>query len=155
MAKVERNLLFIKSTGTLIGEIPQDTDSSQLNLDKFLIKTVEIDDEAGDYWYGDYSTGEVRSRSDKPVLTESYVKYNTNVTVLKEYPIHKQLNIIIDMLDKNSAVKTDEFIAMKEFIDAARNQHAEQVQAYASNPDAYTWINEDQEQAILAQKQKL
>ena len=49
MAKSNRNLLFIKSNGSLIGEIPEGTDLSSFNLDKFVLKTVELDEEAGDY----------------------------------------------------------------------------------------------------------
>lgn len=153
MAKVARELLFIKNTGVLIGEITPDTDRSTLNLDNFLVKTVELDEDSGDYWYGDYTTGEVRSRSDKPVITESYVKYNTNVTILSEYPIHRQINILIDMLDRSDITKTAEFAAMKEFLDAAKQNHQEQVRSYSSNTGAFTFVSEAEEKDIIAKKQ--
>lgn len=153
MAKKSRDLLFIKNTGVLIGEITPDTDTQSLNLDNFVIKTVELDEDLGDYWYGDYATGEVRSRSDKPVITESYVKYNTNVSILNEYPIHKQLNILIDVINNSDLPKTPEFIAMKEFLDSARANHQEQIQAYGSNPNAYTFVSEEEEKEIIAKKQ--
>jgi hypothetical protein len=154
MAKVTRNLLFIKDSGVLIGELPVDADNSAFNLDKFVVKPVEIDHEEGEYWYGDYTTGEIRARTDKPLITESFVKYNTNAEILNEYPLHKQLNILIDMLDKNATVKTDEFVAFKNYLDAARANHTEQVNAYASNPSAYTWISVEEEKAIIEKKQK-
>jgi len=153
MAKIARELLFIKSTGVLIGEITPDTDRSALNFDSFVTKTVELDEDAGDYWYGDYTTGEVRSRADKPVITESYVKYNTNVTILTEYPIHKQINIIIDMLEKSDMAKTPEFAAMKEFLDAAKQNHKDQIQSYSSNAGAFTFVSEAEEKEIIAKKQ--
>lgn len=153
MAKKLRNLLFIKSTGVLIGEITPDTDTQSLNLDNFVIKPVELDEDLGDYWYGDYTTGEVRSRSDKPVITESYVKYNTNVSILTEYPIHKQLNILIDVINNSDLPKTPDFIAMKEFLDSARANHQEQIQTYGSNPNAYTFISEEEEKEIISKKQ--
>lgn len=153
MAKISRELLFIKNSGVLIGEITADTDRSSLNLDSFLVKTVELDEDAGDYWYGDYATGEVRSRSEKPVITESYVKYNTNVSILTEYPIHKQLNIIIDMLDKSDIAKTSEFTALKEFLEAAKQNHRDQISSYSSNTAAFTFVSEEEEKEIIAKKQ--
>jgi len=136
-----------------MAEITSDTDRTALNLDNFLIKTVELDEDSGDYWYGDYQTGEVRSRSDKPVITESYVKYNTNVMILSEYPIHRQINILIDMLDRSDIAKTAEFSAMKEFLEAAKQNHQEQVRSYSSNTGAFTFVSETEEKETIAKKQ--
>lgn len=154
MTKKSRELLFIKSSGVLIGEITPDTDVHTLNLDNFVVKSVELDEDLGDYWYGDYTTGEVRSRSNKPVITESYVKYNTNVSILNEYAIHKQLNILIDVINASGIPKTPEFIAMKEFLDLAKANHQEQLQAYATNPNAFTFVSEAEENETLEKKQK-
>lgn len=154
MAKVKRDLLFLKNTGVLIGEIHDETDRESLNLEKFVVKAVEFDNELGEYWYGDYETGEIRSRVEKPVITESYVKYDTNLTIVGEYPIHKQLNIIIDMLSKSSVEKTPEFLAMKEFIDTVRLNYQEQIAAYANNPAGYTWISEQEELEMLDKKRR-
>lgn len=153
MTKQVRELLFLKDTGGLIGEITSEMNRDALVLDRFLIKSVEIDEDAGEYWYGDYSTGEIRSRSDKPVITETYVKYTTNVTILTEYPIHKQLNILIDMLANSDIPKTSEFTAMKEFLDAARQNHADQLESYSSNPSAFTYISQAEEQEMIDKKQ--
>jgi|LauGreDrversion4_2_1035121.scaffolds.fasta_scaffold133290_3 hypothetical protein len=153
MTKIARELLFIKNSGVLIGEITPETDRSTLNLDSFVVKMVELDEDAGDYWYGDYTTGEVRSRADKPVITESYVKYNTNVSILNEYPIHKQLNIIIDMLDRSEIAKTSEFTALKEFLEAAKQNHREQIASYSANAAAFTFVSEAEEKEIIAKKQ--
>ena len=122
MAKQTRELLFIKSTGALIGELTTDNDRSKLDLEKFETNVVEFDDEKGEYWYGDYSTGEVRARIDKPVITESHIRYNTNVEVLSKYPIHTQLNIIIDMLAQSDIEKTEKFVKLKEFLDLAQSR---------------------------------
>lgn len=154
MAKVKRDLLFLKNTGVLIGEIHDETDRESLNLEKFVVKSVEFDTELGEYWYGDHDTGEIRSRVEKPVVTESYVKYDTNLTIVGEYPVHKQLNIIVDMLNKSSVEKTPEFLAMKEFIDTVRSNYQEQVAAYANNPEGYTWISEEEELEMLDKKRR-
>jgi hypothetical protein len=155
MAKQTRELLFIKSTGTLIGELTADNDRSKLDLEKFETKEVEFDEEKGEYWYGDYSTGEVRARIDKPVITESHIRYNTNVEVLSKYPIHTQLNIIIDMLAQMDIEKTEKFIELKEFLDLARVNYQEQKSAYASNPEAYTWVSLEEEENHIKNKLNL
>lgn len=138
MEKETRKLLFLKTTGVLIGEITPDTDESALDLTQFNTKIISIDP-ANEFWYGDYATGEIKSRIDKPVIHESILKYNTNLKILKEYPIHSQLSIIIDLLESTSLPKTQEFTTMHEFITAARAEHAEKVQVFSSTPDAYIW----------------
>lgn len=152
MAKKLRTLLFLKSTGVLIGEITPDTDDQVMDLTNFYVRDVQIDEEAGEYWFGDYSTGGVQSRMDKPVVTESALKYASNVKVLSEYPVHKQLNILIDMLDKSNVEKTPEFVAMKAFLDQVRDFHQQKKAAYSSNDNAYVWISLEDERAEAAKK---
>lgn len=149
------DLLFLKSTGVYLGEIPQDTDKSKLDLTNFLVKTVDIDPTRGDYWYGDFATGEIRSKADKPLITESYIRYNTNITVLEKFPIHTQLNIIIDMLAQSNIEKTPKFTELKEYLDVVRAQYQEQKQAYENNTEAYTWISLEEEKEIAKKRQNL
>jgi len=152
MAKENRKLLFLKSTGILIGEVTADTDASVLDLSKFYVRDVSIDTVNQEYWSGDYATGQVMSRLDKPVVTESTLNYATNLKVLETYSIHKQLNILVDMLDKNATEKTPEFVAMRDFLKAVRQEHLQKVQAYSSNSEAYTWVSKEQENAMLSKK---
>jgi len=140
-----RKLLFLKSTGVLIGEITDETDTSILDLTQFLVKEVEIDESKEEYWCGDYATGEVRSRSDKCVVTESEIKYATNLSIISKYPIHNQINIIIDMLANINVEKTPEFIELKTYLDAEIQKHKDKVQAFSSNSDAYIWISAEEE----------
>lgn len=154
MAKQRRELLFLKSTGILIGEITPETDREFLNLEKFATRIVEIDEEIGEYWYGDHISGEIRSRSDKPVITESAVRYITNVDILTVYPIHKQLNILIDLLAQADIPKTPEFLAMKEFLDNTRQQFVEKVELYSTNTDAYEWVSKEKEEELMKAKQQ-
>jgi hypothetical protein len=147
-----RSLLFLKSTGVLIGELTEETDRSIMNLEDFYVKDVAFDGAKEEYWYGDYHTGEVRSRLEKPVITESRIKYNTNVKILQQYPIHTQLSIIIDMLGKTGIEKTSEFAELKQFLDAQLEDHREKVKYYSSNPDTYVWISTEHEAAEHAKK---
>ena len=152
MAKENRKLMFLKSTGVLIGEITEDTDMSVMDLSKVSIKSVEIDVDSGEYWFGDYATGKVMSANDKPLVTESELRYNTNLKILTEYPIHTQLSIVIDMLDKIATEKTPEFVKLKSFLDKERALHKEKVQTYANNPQAYIWVSQEAEDAQNAKK---
>lgn len=152
MAKENVDLLFIKSSGVFIGVLTSETDTSVLDFSQFIVKSVEMDIAAGDFWYGDAFTGEVRSRQDKPVVTESFLRYKTNLTILKEYPIHTQLNILIDMIDKNATVKTPDFEAFKLFLQQMRDTHNEKINYYSSNPEIYTWVSQEEEDAVAEAK---
>lgn len=152
MAKTTRELLFLKTTGVLIGEITEGVDTSVMDLSQFDIKRVDINEEDGEYWYGDYATGMVRSKLEKPVIAESQVKYYTNLKALEQYPIHKQINVIVDMLDKSGMPQTDDFMRMREYLQAIRDEHNEKITVYASNPDVYTWVSEEEEHLQASKK---
>jgi len=147
-----RKLLFLKSTGVLIGEITEDTDTSVMDLSQFYVKDVEFDVANEEYWYGDYHSGKVRSRNDKAVISESMVRYSTNVKIISKYPIHSQIDIIIDMLAKSNLEKTPEFLELKQYLDAEIHKHNEKVKAFSSNPEAYVWISSEEEQQENAKK---
>lgn len=147
MAIETKKLIFVKSNGVLIAMMDKDQDTSYIDLEKFNIKTVEMDVDNGDYWQGDHDSGSIQSKSDKPVVIESTLKYNTNVKILEEYPVHKQLNIIIEMLDASDVPNTPEFTAMKAFIDAAKANLNEKVTAYSTNTGAYTFVSVDDDKA--------
>jgi len=145
MALETKHLIFIKPTGKLVAMMPGDTDISNIDLSKFDTKTVEFDQEAGEYYNGDYETGSVQSRDEKPLVQENTLKYNTNVKILNEYSIHKQLSIIIDMLDKSDIPNTDAFTEMKKFIDDAVIDLKEKTEVYKNNPTAYTFVSSDED----------
>lgn len=150
MAKMKKQLLFSKSTGVMIGEIDESTDTSSLNLHGFDIKNVEIDET--EYWHGDFATGKILSRVEKPVILESMIRYSSNVKALTEWPIHKQLNVLIDMLDKSAMEKTTEFVEMKAFLDKIRQEHKEKVEIYSKNSEAYTWVSQEEESLQISKK---
>lgn len=147
-----RKLLFLKSTGVLIGEITEDTDVSVMDLSQFQVKEVTFNMANEEYWYGDYTTGKVRSRNDKAVVIESVVKYSTNTKIISKYPIHNQIDIIIDMLAKSNLEKTPEFLELKTYLDAEIQKHKDKIQAFASNSDAYVFLSAEEEQQENAKK---
>jgi uncharacterized protein YlxP (DUF503 family) len=147
MATVTKKLIFIKPGGQLVAMMDSDQDISSINTEKFSIKTVELDLDQGEYWLGDYDNGSIQRKTDKPVVLESAVKFNTNVKILEQYPVHQQLNIIIDMLAQSDIPQTAEFTAMKEFIDTARTTHQGAISQYKNNPDTYTFVSSEDDDA--------
>lgn len=138
MAKEERTLLFLKSTGAMIGEITHDTDVSVLDLTQFNTRVILIDEDT-EFWQGDYASGKITSKLDRPIVSEAVLKYNTNVQILSEYPIHSQLSIIVDMLAATDLPKTSEFVALHAFLAEVRAEYKEKVRIYSSTPDTYIW----------------
>jgi hypothetical protein len=153
MSNITRELLFLKDSGALIGEITPDMDKNILNLDKFETLVVDIDHEAGEYWFGDFATGEVRSKNDKPIIRETIAKYHTNTRILEEYPIHKQINIVIDCIQKSDLAKTPEFVAMVDYLATAVDYHRNKIAAY-QDPEVYTYISEAEEREEILKKQQ-
>ena len=153
MTDKTRELLFLKDTGVLIGEITPDMDKNILNLEKFQTLVVDIDHEAGEYWHGDFYTGEVRSKADKPLIRETIAKYHTNTRILEEYSLHKQINIIIDCIQKSDIAKTPEFTAMVDYLSTAVDYHRNKIAAY-QDPEVYTYISEAEEREEILKKQQ-
>jgi hypothetical protein len=150
-----KELLFLKSTGVLIGEVPEDVDRSKLNLTNFDTKVVELDESTGEYWHGDFATGEIRSAAVTPLITEADVRYSTNVFVLEKFPLHTQLNIIIDMLDQSNIAKTEKFIELKSFLDSAREMHRAKIELYSNNSTDYTWLSIEEEKELIQKKSQI
>jgi len=149
MALETKHLIFIKPEGKLIGMMPEDMDIDSIDSTKFDVKTLAFDQEAGQYYNGDFLTGDIESKADKPLVQESTLRYNTNVKILNEYSIHKQLSIIIDMLDKSDIPNTEAFTTMVEFINGAVADLKEKTETYKNNPTAYTFVSKDDDTAHL------
>jgi len=96
-------LLFNKKTGVLIGRIDPSIDVSTLDSEKFITKVVELN--VGEYYWGDYATGKIVNSDNKPYISEKDIRFYTSADILEQYPLYKQLNIIVDMLEKSDLKK--------------------------------------------------
>ena len=123
-------LLFNKKTGVLIGRIDPSIDVASLDKEKFVTKTIQLD--IGEYYWGDYETGKIVHSDEKPYISEKDIRFYASADILDLYPIHKQLNIIVDMLEKSDLEKTPEFKKMLEDIKPFRERANQQMQAYQS-----------------------
>jgi hypothetical protein len=137
MATEKKTFLFNAKNGVFTANL---TDSlkqtpnimDNLDLTKFKVKEVEFDNTTH-YWKGDHDTGSVKPMHDKTVVTEAEVNYNANLRVLEEFPIHKQLNIIIDMLDQSDIPNTEKFTKLKDHVKDIKEEMEEQKKVYAED----------------------
>lgn len=143
MAKETKQLLFNKKTGVLIGDIPLTQSTENLNLDKFEVKTVEIDPIA-EYWDGDYSTGSIKTVDMSTRFTEKTVNTETTSEIEEKYDLYAQLKLIREAIQ---AIGGDslpaEFTAMCTHIEDCITKGKTKKSTY-KNSDAYDYIsNED------------
>ena len=148
MAKEKKTFLFNAKNGVFTANITETLKQNQfimdsLDLTKVKVKEVEFDNTTH-YWDGDYDTGSVKPMHDKTVIKESEVNYNANLRVLEEFPLHKQLNIIIDMLDQSEIPNTEKFTKLKEHVKAIKEETKAQKKVYAEDP-AFEYVSLDSE----------
>ena len=120
MAIEKKTFLFNAKNGVFTANITETLKQDQFILDKldtskFKIKEVEFDNETH-YWSGD----------------------------LEQFPLHKQLNVIIDMLDKSEIPNTEKFTKLKDLIKVVKEETKQQKKVYEED-DAfeYTTIKEE------------
>lgn len=142
-------LLFNKKTGVLIGRIDPSIDVSTLDSEKFITKVVELD--VGEYYWGDYTTGKIVNSDDKPYISEKDIRFYTSADILEQYPLYKQLNIIVDMLEKSDLEKTPEFKKMLEDIKPFRERANLQLQAYQST-NAFSFYSNTQDNELVKKR---
>jgi hypothetical protein len=59
------------------------------------------------------------------------------------------------MLAQSDIPKTEKFIEMKEFLDTIKSTHQEQIAAYSTNTNAYTWVSLEEEKNTTSKKLNL
>lgn len=142
-------LLFNKKTGVLIGRIDPAIDAATLDQDKFVTKIVELD--IGEYYWGDYDTGKIVHSDDKPYISEKDIRFYASADILEKYPLYKQLNIIVDMLEKSDLEKTPEFKQMLEDIKPFRDRANQQMHAYKST-NAFSFYTNEQDDELVKKR---
>ena len=111
---------------------------NSLDTSKFNIKEVEFDNTTH-YWEGDYDTGSVKPMHDKQIIYERAVNTSANMRVLEKWPLHKQINAIIEMLDAADIPNTPKITELKAHIDTIKQETIEMKKVYEQD-DAYEYI---------------
>lgn len=139
----KKTFLFNAKNGVMVADLTEtlkDTPDVMQNLDvsKFKIKEVEFDNTTH-YWDGDHDTGSVKPMHDKPIIYERAVNASANMRVLEKWPLHKQINAIIEMLDAAEIPNTPKITELKAHIDAIKEETKQMKKTYEDD-DAYVYI---------------
>jgi len=146
MAKQLIRLMFNVSNGAVIGAIPDGVSTGGLNPNEINIKTLEYDPDT-EVYVGTFEKGSIKKikdidpAPDAAIIDEEMLNNETKEDLQHVYPLHRQLNIIIDMLNQSSIPNTKEFTEMKAFIDDLRAKNKARKDAYKANPDSYKFIS--------------
>lgn len=146
--KQEYILLFNKKTGVLIGKIDPKL-GENLDSEKFIVKKVKMG--TNEYYFGDYETGKVISTDEKPYISEKDIRFYASADILGLYPYHKQLNIVIDMLEKSNIEKTPEFQLMVHTLKSLREKANMQMKAF-KNSNAFSYYSEEHDKDLLKKR---
>jgi hypothetical protein len=149
MAKQKIRLMFNASNGAVIGAIPSGMSTGGLNPNEVKIKSLDYDPEI-EVYYGDYETGSIQKIADldkapdAAIIDEDMLNIDVKNDIQHVYPIHRQLNILIDMLDNSEIANTEEFNEMKNYIEDIRERNKARKEAFKSNPNSYKFITRQQ-----------
>ena len=143
MAKEKFKLMFNTKNGALLGHLPKGMSTFGLNPDEVKVKTVEYDPDT-EVFIGTLTEGGVKKIADvdegKAFIDEEVLNAGIADKIHQKYPMHKQLNIIIDMLDKCDYPNTPEFAEMIQYIKDLREMNKARKEQYKES-DAYFYAD--------------
>lgn len=155
MAKEKFKMMFNAKNGALLGHLPQGMSTFGLDPDEVKVKTVEYDPDT-EVFLGTYSEGKVHKITDvdtgKAYIDEEILNAGVADQIAEEYPIHRQLNIIIDMVNKSDMPNTPEFTKMMKFIQDLREMNKTRKEEYKKG-DAYYYV--DRKMSELDRKKRM
>ena len=143
MAMERKTFLFNAKNGVFTADLTETLKTTpdvmnSLDLSKFKIKEVDFDNTTH-YWDGYYDTGSVKPMHDKQIIYERAVNTSANVRVLEKWPLHKQINALIEMLEQADIPNTPKITELKEHIEAIKQETIEMKKVYEED-DAYEYI---------------
>ena len=143
MTMERKTFLFNAKNGVFTADLTETLKATpdvmdSLDLSKFKVKEVDFDNTTH-YWEGDYDTGSVKPMHDKQIIYERAVNTSANMRVLEKWPLHKQINAIIEMLDAADIPNTPKITELKAHIDTIKQETIEMKKVYEED-DAYEYI---------------
>tara|TARA_Y100001937_G_scaffold73673_1_gene100175 strand:- start:395 stop:871 length:477 start_codon:yes stop_codon:yes gene_type:complete len=143
MAMEKKTFLFNAKNGVFTADLTETLKATpnvmdSLDLSKFKVKEVEFDNTTH-YWDGDHDTGSVKPMHDKQIIYERAVNTSANMRVLEKWPLHKQINALIEMLDQADIPNTPKITELKQHIEAIKQETIEMKKVYEQD-DAYEYI---------------
>ena len=154
MAEKSMTLMFNKTNGVMIGGFETAEAPTNVFLENVRYRTIVYDPETHAY-VGDYATGSIQEipEDDNQTIDEQLLDNNVEENIIAEYPIYKQLNIIIDVLHRNSDVeKTKEFLQMMSFIQDQREQNNARKEVYKDPNTPYNYVSKEEIEADVRKR---
>lgn len=147
-------LAFNKLSGALIGMVNGGGDDFTPQSDYLDYKLVDMNPHT-QIWQGDYKTGRLVNIDQTPApIYEQGLNERAGVKILKDYPLHKQLNIVIDCISdllESANITNQQFELMTQSIEQTRVINARYKQAYEDS-DEHLFISKRQAAQELADK---
>ena len=143
MAMEKKTFLFNAKNGVFTADLTETLKATpnvmdSLDLSKFKVKEVEFDNTTH-YWDGDHDTGSVKPMHDKQIIYERAINTSANIRVLEKWPLHKQINALIEMLDQADIPNTPKITELKQHIETIKQETIEMKKVYEQD-DAYEYI---------------
>ena len=134
-----QKLVIFNTDGSMPIQVADYDADHAANLAKANIKyrIEEIGPE--DYFWGNFATGRVVDKHELPLIDERAIDTLINKEILIQYPVHAQINIIADCMEKAGIPLTPEFIEMRKFIRQKVENHNDAKQVYKDNPEVYAF----------------
>ena len=77
------------------------------------------------------------------IIDEELLNANVGDNIEAKYPIHKQLNIMMDMLNKSNIENTQEFTDMINFIDDQIKYNKARKEVYKQDDSPYYYVSKE------------
>jgi len=148
MATNKHRIMFNANNGELIGALPPGTDTFGFDPNQVKIKTVKYDPET-EVYIGTYDNGKIEKiknlekNPDAVYIDEEMLNEELKADLVHVYPVHRQLNIIIDMLNNSDIPNTPEFAEMCNFIKDLRDKNKVRKEAFKNNPNSYVFVSKE------------
>lgn len=138
---MSKMILVFNNDGSRLVVIQPYDENFETNLKSGNIKHKVLEyDIDNEYYWGDFSTGSIRSLNEQPLLEEISIEELVNKQILARYPVHKQLNIISKCLENAGIPLTSEFVEMRNWINTKADNHNSALQTYKDNPNIYSFV---------------
>lgn len=132
--------VFNKHNGVLFAFETEREKAYSYSKDNFVVKEVLL--EPGQYYFGDYETGQVYYEEDKPLIREDELLVKHYQDIIQTYPIIEQLTNVIEVLDKNKEIiKTEKFEQMSKILKAKRLKYEHSIKSVQENKECFNFVS--------------
>jgi hypothetical protein len=150
--KEKKIILFNKHTGLVVGTLEHESMLQKINHNDFTYKIVHLDE--NEYYFGDYETGKVYSYTKKPLVYERDLINETYNNIIASYPLYRQINAIIDVIQANDNIKkTESFEKLVKFLNFHKLKLNTKIKYLSADKEAFNFISN--EELINAYKKDL